>query len=371
MLRIISILVALVAVVHGLIHLMGFAAYWPLAEVSGLPYKTALLGGRLEMDPGGMRLFSLLWLLATVGFLVSGIALLFRLPWWAPLMLASTLLSLIVCMLDWGVAFRGALIDLAILLLLAGVFGLRVQPAPFPVYTAPAAPVTTVPLPEGLPEPVERYYRVLYGDGLPAYTSAVLSGRGTVRIMGLVMPARLRFTHDPGHGYRHYIEATFYGVPVFKVNERYLDGKGRMELPFGVVENDPGVDSAANQGMWAETFAYPAYLVTDPRVRWEAVDADMAKLYVPYQDGEQEFTVEFDPQTGMVTRFTTLRFRDEKLGRIRWWGDFTYADDDNGDPALEKLSATWEDEGTPWLVVNFEEVVFNTDVSQYIRQKGR
>jgi hypothetical protein len=370
MVRIVSVIVALVAVVHGLIHLMGFTAYWPLAEVSGLPYKTALLDGRLELGVWGMRLFSLLWLLAALWFVASGIALLFKAPFWVPLMLASAVLSLIICILDWGAAYRGALIDLAILFVLAVVFGLRVQPVPFPAYNAPAASVTTVPIPEGLPEPVERYYRLVYGDEVPVYSSAVLTGRGTVRFMGVTMPSRLRFTHDSGQGYRHYIEATFYGVPVFKVNERYLDGKGLMELPLGVVENDPGVNSAANQGMWAETFVYPAYLVTDPRVRWEAVDDNTARLHVPFQDSEQEFTVEFDPQTGMISRFITLRYRDEKLGKIRWWGDFHYGKDVNGDPVFEKLSATWEDQGTPWLVVNFEAMVFNTDISQYIRQKG-
>ncbi len=75
MVRLLSIFLALVASVHGFIHLMGFAAYWPLATIDGLPYKTALLNGRLELGAGGMRLFSLLWLLAALAFLVSATAL--------------------------------------------------------------------------------------------------------------------------------------------------------------------------------------------------------------------------------------------------------------------------------------------------------
>ena len=54
----------MIAILHGLIHLMGFVAYWPLAKVPDLPYKTSLLDGRLELGVAGMRLFSLLWLLA-------------------------------------------------------------------------------------------------------------------------------------------------------------------------------------------------------------------------------------------------------------------------------------------------------------------
>jgi len=370
MVRIIAYGVALVAVIHGLIHLMGWVAYWPLREVSELPYKTSLLGGRWEVGAAGMRMFSGLWLLVAVGFVIGGVLLFLGKPAWAPLTLAAALLSLLLCILDWRVAFRGALIDMVLLVVLGVVFGLRGQPQAFPAYSAPASPVTTDPLPDGLPAPVERFYRLIHGDAVPVYTSAVMSGRGTIRFMGVVMPARLRFTHDSGQGYRHYIEATFWGYPVFKVNERYLDGKGWMQLPFGVVENDPGVDSAANQGLWAETFLYPAYLVTDPRVRWEAVDSDTAKMFVPFGEGEQEFTVDFDPGTGMLIRYETLRHRDDKQGVIRWWGDFTYEPDANGDPQLSTVSATWEDEGTPWLVMKVEQVVFNTEVSQYIRQMG-
>ncbi|MCB0036256.1 MAG: hypothetical protein KDE51_19630, partial [Anaerolineales bacterium] len=49
-------------IVHGLIHLLGFVAYWPLAEIGELPYKTTLLNGRFDIGSTGMRLYSLSWL---------------------------------------------------------------------------------------------------------------------------------------------------------------------------------------------------------------------------------------------------------------------------------------------------------------------
>ena len=248
MLRFLTYFLVAMAVLHGLIHLMGFVAYWPLATVSALPYKTTLLGARLDLGASGMRGFSLAWLLAALGFAAATVALAFGKSWWAPLMLGTVLLSLMICMLDWGVAFRGALIDVVFLLILGVVFGLRAQPAPFTAYTASSTPAETISLPTGLPKPVERYYRLTYGDQIPVYTSAVMTGRGTVRFMGVTLPARMRFTHIAGQAYRHYIEATFSGLPVFKVNERFLEGHTRLELPVGVVENDPGVNSAANQG---------------------------------------------------------------------------------------------------------------------------
>ena len=184
--------------------------------------------------------------------------------------------------------------------------------------------------------------------------------------MGITFPARVRFSHLAGQGYRHYMETTFYGFPIMKVNEWFLDGHSRLELPFGVVENDPKVDSAANQGLWGEMSAYPAVFLTDPRARWEALDEQHARLFVPFGDDEQEFTILFDPKTGAMTRMETLRYRDEKLGMLRWWGEMSQA---KGSPPM-LMKVTWEDEGTPWLVVNLEEMVFNPTIDEYIRQRG-
>lgn len=94
--RILSIVLVVFIALHGLIHLMGFVAYWPLAKISELPYKTNLLAGRWEVGAGGMRLFSLAWLLAALAFLVAAAALVFGRPVWAPLLLVAVLFSLIL-----------------------------------------------------------------------------------------------------------------------------------------------------------------------------------------------------------------------------------------------------------------------------------
>lgn len=370
LIRFLSIILVVIVILHGLIHLLGFAAYWPLADIPNLPYKTSLLGGRLEVGASGMRIFSLLWLLVALGFVLAAGALALGKSYWAPLLLGTTLLSLAICILDWKVAYLGALIDVFLLLVLGVVFSLLFQPTSLPAYAAPSGRIQTVPLPAGLPEPVERFYRQVYGDEIPVYHSTVISGRGTIRFMGITFPGRLRFTHDAGQAYRHYLEATFYALPLLKVNEHYLDGHARLALPFGVVENDPGVDSAANQGLWGETFMFPAVFLTDRRVRWEAIDNTTARVYIPFREDEQVFTVEFDTQTGLITHMETIRYRDEKVGKIRWWGEIAWGSGPDGRPAPQSIAVTWEDEGTPWLVAKIEDIQFNSDVSTYIRQTG-
>lgn len=258
-------------------------------------------------------------------------------------------------------------------LVVLGWTGLQIEPAPFAPADLPAtAPqVETVPLPADLPAPVDRFYRQVYGDAVPVVETAVVSGRATMRIMGLTFPARYRFIHDAGHGYRHYIEATFFGLPLMKVNEHFLDGNGRMELPFGITENEPKVNQGANLALWGEAIWFPSLWVTDARARWEAVDDDTALLLVPYGDQEEQFVVRFDPETGRIQMLEAMRYKgvesDQKtlwLNEARGWGTVS------GQPAFTVGAVTWLDEGTPWAVFTAEELVTNVDVSDYIRASG-
>jgi hypothetical protein len=245
----------------------------------------------------------------------------------------------------------------------AGWLGLRVPPAPFPPYPAPDVRLERVPLPEGLPPPVARYYRAVFGgETVPLVHSAVLTGRGTLRFGPLVLPTRYRFTHEAGHNYRHYFEATWFGWPVLTVNEAYLDGRGRMEFPFGIAVEGPKTSSAANLGMWAESMAFPSVFVTDPRVRWEPIDEHRARLVVPSPEGEDGFTVEFDPATGLIRQMRAMRWRGEgDPAKLEWFAI---------DLGSGRGAARWGDDDRPWLVFTTEAVVLDPDVTGYVRARG-
>ncbi len=252
-----------------------------------------------------------------------------------------------------------------------GWLGLQIRPQPLDPYPQQTPTLETVPLPQDLPDPVARFYRVAAGDRLPQLTSAVITMRGTLRFGGITFPARLRFTHDAGQGYRHYIEATLFGFPLMKVNERYVDGQARMELPVGVIENEPRVDMAANLGLWGESIWLSPIFITDPRVRWEAIDDTTARLIVPFEDGEDTFTVAFDPETGFIDWMEALRYREaDDEEKIPWHLDIHTWKAFHGLLVPGRASVTWADEGIPWLVVNTEDVVYNADVSSYIRARG-
>lgn len=254
---------------------------------------------------------------------------------------------------------------------LLGYAGLQIKPAPFPAFAQAEGELETIPLPEGLPLPVERFYRALYGEHVPVIHSAVISGRATLRIAGITLPGRFRFTHDAGNDYRHYIEVTLFGLPIMRVDEHFLDGKARLEMPFGVVENAPQVDQAANMALWSESMWLPSLFLTDPRVRWEVLDEASAVLVVPFGEYEEHLIVRFDSETGLVKLLEGMRYKDaESHSKTLWLNDARAWGTVNARPTLTVGAAIWLDDGTPWAVFTVEEVVYNVDVSAYIRAKG-
>jgi hypothetical protein len=249
--------------------------------------------------------------------------------------------------------------------------GLQVRPRSFAPYPERTPELETIPLPAGLPLPVARYYRASIGDQIPIVGSAVLTGRVRIRFMGITFPGRFRIIHDAGRGYRHYLEATLFGLPVLKVNESYLDGRSRLELPFGVVQNEPKVDQAANLGLWAESVWLPSIYITDPRVQWKAVDDATALLVVPFGEQEERLVARFDPRSGLLRLMEAMRYKEatdeEKvlwINEVLGWGSF------NGVQVPTPAAVTWWDEGTPWSTWEHDDVVYNVDVSQYIGARG-
>jgi len=261
---------------------------------------------------------------------------------------------------------KSILIVLGILLglFLIGWLGFQITPQGYPATGDTGAQMDLIPVPEGLPQPVENFYHEVYGGEMPVVSSAVISGRGTMRIKGLTMPVRWRFTYRAGKDYRHQIQTTWFGLPLLKVNEVYQGGAGRLELPFGISEG-PKVNQGANLGLWAEAIWMPSLWLTDPAVSWEALDEHTAVLAVPFGEKHQRFVVRFDPETGMIHMMESMRFKGEEsesktlwLNQVRQWGK----KDRNLIPV--EVALTWFDEGTPWAILSVDSIAYNIDVEE-------
>ena len=248
------------------------------------------------------------------------------------------------------------------LAVLAGIgwAGLQVRPSSFaPPDDAPKN-LGVVDVPADLPAPVRRYFLTAFGEQVPRTESLIALGTGRANF-GFWMPLRFRLTHDPGVAFQRDMEVTWFGRTVLKAVDRYVNGAG-MTGPVGREATGPAVDQGANMILWAEAPLIPSLWLTDDRIRWEAIDNTSARLIFPFHDGEDELTVHFDPESGLISHLTALRFRSEETGKVPWRVDFLTWQTMNGVTVPEQLSVTWADQGKPWSYWDFDAYYWNVDV---------
>ena len=109
---------ALLCVLHGIAHWVGFVVAFQLADLEEAPYGTTLLGGRFDVGDTGIRVMGVLWLVAGLAFMVSAVGAWGHREWWPSLTIGLAAFSLLLCLLGWPDSRIGVLVNVALLLLL-------------------------------------------------------------------------------------------------------------------------------------------------------------------------------------------------------------------------------------------------------------
>lgn len=263
-----------------------------------------------------------------------------------------------------------AIFVVLIALFIIGWLGFRVRAKPFIVPTQQSRDLGKVRAPQNLPQPVCRYMQTLFGDEIPVVDTAVISGWVQLRIAGIPLKGRFQIYHNAGRDYYHHIQITWFGIPVMSVHERFMNGEAVMALPGNHIENDAHTNAAALQGLWAESVWLPMILFTDPRVGWEAIDTNTARLIIPGAAHEEHLTVGFDPENGMLATIDTMRYQQAgNSERLRWHTRSLKWESMNAIliPVLSELR--WEND-QPWAVWHVEDVRYNVDVSERFAHFG-
>ncbi len=87
-------------IVHGLAHISGFLAAWTAIDV-GYNERPWLFSSSVNLDSPIGKLFGVLWLVAAVGLVSSGLGLLLRQDWWPTVAVLAAAISLVV-IVPWG-----------------------------------------------------------------------------------------------------------------------------------------------------------------------------------------------------------------------------------------------------------------------------
>jgi hypothetical protein len=270
-----TLVFAAILAVHGLIHLLGVAKAFGLAELPQLTQPVTPVYGAF-------------WLAAALLFLTAAVALFAWPRWWWAIGAAAIVVSMVAIVPSWVDARFGAVANVVAL---AGVaFGLLVQgPASLrarydedvarAIVRVDAKPVTEADL-APLPVPVQRYLRGAGVVGRPRVHNFRVRLRGRIRSGPAApwMPFVAEQLNTIGRPARlFYMTASMRMVPV-QGYHRYVDQTASMRIKAaGLVSV---VNVSGSQLTRAETVTIfndmcvmaPATLI-DPAIRWEPVDA--------------------------------------------------------------------------------------------------
>jgi Family of unknown function (DUF6544) len=271
---------SLFLVVHGLIHLLGFAKAYGYAELPQLSRPVSHAAG-------------LLWLVAALLFLASAVAVyVWPRGWWV-LGAAGIVVSMVVVMPAWTDAKFGAaanalvLVGVAFGCLAFGPTSLRAtyerDVAAGLARPTPSAPVTAGDLAR-LPDPVRIYLQRAGVVGRPRVWSVYVRMHGRIRSgpadgwMPLVAE-QYDFFDEPSRFF--YLNASMYALPV-QGYHRYAGTEATMRIKAAALV--PVVDASGPEMTRGETVTLfndmclfaPATLI-DPGIGWEPVDARTAR----------------------------------------------------------------------------------------------
>jgi len=190
---------------------------------------------------------------------------------------------------------------------------------------------------EGLPAPVQRYFRAVLKEGQPVISAATVDLAGTFNMSSVgeqwkPFTSRQRVvTRRPGFVWDARV-AMMPGVPV-RVVDSYIAGEGLLRAAvlglFTVADVRGGGEIARGELMryFAESAWYPTALLPSQGVRWEAVDDGSAKATIA--DGPLSLTLLFRfNEAGLMTSFFA-EARGAMVGKkevmLPWegrWSDF-------------------------------------------------
>ena len=320
-----TVVFAIVLVVHGLIHVLGFAKAFGLAELPQLAQPISPWLGAV-------------WLLDALLFLVAAAAL-FAWPrgWWA-IGACAISVSMFLVVLAWTDAKFGALGNL--IALIGVIFGFLAQgPVSLRaayegdvdralVRLAPAEPISDADLAH-LPAPVQRYLRQAGVVGQPRVRNFHVRMHGRIRngrdARWMPLAAeQYNVVDEPVRLF--YLSGSMFAVPV-QGYHRYVGPSATMKVKAAALV--PVVDVSGpemNQGETVTMFndmcvMAPATLI-DPAIVWAAVDAHTARASFTNAGNTIRAELSFNDASELTNFWSDDRYQTSPDGRsakkVRW-----------------------------------------------------
>jgi hypothetical protein len=299
---------------HGLIHLMGFAKAFQLAEIEQLTLSIS--------KPAGM-----FWLVACIIFVIAGAVYFSNKNWWWMVAGLGIVLSQVLIIVYWQDAKFGTIANIIILLICLPAYGswnfnamVNKEKQVFLSSVKKEEEVIAQEDVENLPDIIQLWMENAGVVGKEKITLAHFQQTGSMRtsIDGKWMPVKAKqyvSTVNPGFLWIADVKAAPYIHLAGR--DKYVDGKGHMLiklLSLISVADSKGkeIDQGAMVRYLAEIVWYPTAALEN-YITWQEVDSTTARATMTY-GGITSSAQFFFNKFGEVVRIEAERYYDRKDG---------------------------------------------------------
>lgn len=354
---------AFILVVHGLIHLMGFAKAFKLAEV---PQLTGSFS-----KPVGM-----LWFVTALLFVASALFFFLKKDWWWMVAAPAVLLSQILIFTQWRDAKFGTLANVIALAGIVLAYGgwsfntmVKSELSAFFPKEIVAKTVLTKEMLAPLPPVVQKWLERsgVVGKKLVAVAHLKQTGEMKTKPDGNWIPfeaEQWNTTDPPGFIWTTQIQAAPGMTLVGR--DKYVDGRGNMLIKllslYPIADaKGPETDQGAMLRNLAEVCWFPSAALSD-YIQWEQLDSLTAKATMTNGGITASGIFRFNADGDMVS-FEAKRYYDRKEGAtLEDWlvANKDYRDFD-GIRVPYKSEITWKlkDGDFTWLQLEIAEIDYN------------
>ncbi len=226
---------AVLAIIHGIAHLVGFVVPWQFITSAEQPYRTTILQGRLDLGDWGIRLYGLGWLALSLCFAIVAVGVLRRSSWWLVALEGGVALSLVFCALDWPATRLGLFANVTLLGFAFAAIryeggGLAIKNEDLNSLWRPALPGVSTRFDrdqvDGLPRNARLYLEHAIAAGAPLASTVRLKMHGEIKL-GRWLPFRAEQVISREGSFVWAATVSMYGLPIMG-SDSLLRGEGEM-----------------------------------------------------------------------------------------------------------------------------------------------
>ena len=220
-------LLTLLIIVHGLIHLMGFAKAFGFAEIPQIPKEISKIQG-------------FIWLFVAIGLVTTAIGFFLKKDWWWSVGLIMVIISQVLIITNWESSKYGTIANVIILALsLTALASARFTNSYHQdvrelllMTKAPETEILTEADLTGLPLPVQKYIRLTGSIGKPKIRNFLIEFNGKIRQKESApwMPfSSEQFNFITENARLFFMQAVMKKLPV-KGYHRFRNGQASMDI---------------------------------------------------------------------------------------------------------------------------------------------